>query len=57
MLRTFNCGIGMIVVTAAADVEAVSAALAEAGTPAVRLGEIVAQTGEARVTYRGELAL
>jgi len=57
MLRTFNCGIGMIVVTAPEDVEAVSAALAEAGTPAVRLGEIVAQEGEARVTYRGELAL
>ena len=57
MLRTFNCGIGMIVVTAPQDVEAVSAALAEAGTPAVRLGEIVAQEGEARVTYRGELAL
>ena len=57
MLRTFNCGIGMIVVTAPEDVEAVSLALAEAGAPAVRLGEIVAQEGEARVTYRGELAL
>ena len=57
MLRTFNCGIGMIVVTAAADVEQVGAALAEAGTPAVRLGEIVEQAGEARVSYRGELKL
>ena len=31
MLRTFNCGLGMVVVVAAADVERVSAALAAQG--------------------------
>lgn len=57
MLRTFNCGVGMIVVTSAADVDAVSAALADAGLPAIRLGTVVKQEGAERVSYRGTLAL
>ncbi|MDQ0469039.1 phosphoribosylformylglycinamidine cyclo-ligase [Labrys wisconsinensis] len=56
MLRTFNCGVGMIVVTAAADAERVAQALAAAGQPAFRLGTVV-EEGETRVTYSGELRL
>ncbi|MDZ5451997.1 phosphoribosylformylglycinamidine cyclo-ligase [Labrys sp. ZIDIC5] len=57
MLRTFNCGIGMIVVTAAADAAAVESALAEAGLPPVRLGTVARQEGAERVVYRGTLTL
>ena len=40
MLRTFNCGIGMIAVVAPADAEAVAKALAEAGETVHRIGAI-----------------
>jgi len=57
MLRTFNCGIGMIVVTDAARADAVIAILNAAGEKAVRLGEVVAAPGTERVAYRGALDL
>ncbi|TAJ89346.1 phosphoribosylformylglycinamidine cyclo-ligase [Reyranella sp.] len=40
MLRTFNCGLGMIVVTAAADAERVAKALTEAGETVHQVGTI-----------------
>jgi phosphoribosylformylglycinamidine cyclo-ligase len=57
MLRTFNCGIGMIVVTAAKDCDTVIGALAKAGEKAVRLGDVIAAPSEPRVLYDGALAL
>jgi len=58
MLRTFNCGIGMIVAADAAKAGAVLAALQAAGEAPVKLGEIVPVTaGEEPVGYRGKLAL
>src|SRR5690606_25231761 len=42
MVRTFNCGIGMVAVVAAETADAVAAALAAAGETVVRLGRIVA---------------
>ena len=58
MLRTFNCGIGMIVAAEAAKADEVAAALVAAGEAPVRLGEIVPVTeGEEQVAYRGKLAL
>jgi phosphoribosylformylglycinamidine cyclo-ligase len=56
MLRTFNCGIGMIVVVAAENATAVSAALLAAGEHVVTLGALV-EASEDRVIYRGDLAL
>ncbi|MGH6860233.1 MAG: phosphoribosylformylglycinamidine cyclo-ligase [Phyllobacterium sp.] len=56
MLRTFNCGIGMIVVTAAEKADAVIEALKAEGEDAVRLGTMTARK-ETGVTYRGSLAL
>src|SRR6185312_3506521 len=38
--RTFNCGIGMVAVVAASEVDAISAALAEAGESACAIGVI-----------------
>jgi phosphoribosylformylglycinamidine cyclo-ligase len=46
MLRTFNCGIGMVVVAAKARAGEVMAALAAAGESPVLIGEIVPPTGE-----------
>ena len=58
MLRTFNCGIGMIVVVAASDVERVTAVLAGEGERVVTLGRMVARAeGAAGTIYKGTLAL
>jgi phosphoribosylformylglycinamidine cyclo-ligase len=56
MLRTFNCGIGMIVVAQASKADEVEAALHSAGEKPVRVGEIIVRDGEAVVTT-GKLKL
>ncbi|MDP4003110.1 phosphoribosylformylglycinamidine cyclo-ligase [Methylobacterium sp. NEAU K] len=56
MLRTFNCGIGMVVIAAAEAVDDVDEALTRAGELPVRLGRIT-QRGAEPVTFRGRLAL
>jgi phosphoribosylformylglycinamidine cyclo-ligase len=45
MLKTFNCGIGMVAITAQNDADAVFAALRAAGEAPVQLGEITAPSG------------
>jgi phosphoribosylformylglycinamidine cyclo-ligase len=58
MLRTFNCGIGMIAVVEPRRADAVAKVLKREGETVVRLGEVVrAAKGKPRVTYRGHLAL
>jgi phosphoribosylformylglycinamidine cyclo-ligase len=54
MTRTFNCGIGMIVVTGSKDADTVAAALTDAGETVVRLGALVARSGDA-VIFRNHL--
>ena len=41
MHRVFNCGIGMVVVVAAADAERAAALLAAAGETVYRIGTVV----------------
>ena len=53
MLKTFNCGVGMVVVVAPEQVDAVSAVLSAAGEQLWRIGEVVAD-GEG-VSYVGGL--
>jgi phosphoribosylformylglycinamidine cyclo-ligase len=56
MLRTFNCGVGMVVVTAPADADRVMGALRDAGETPVVLGEVV-RPDAARVATTGGLRL
>jgi len=51
MLRTFNCGVGMIVCVAEADAEKAEAQLIEAGEQVWRLGRIEAFQGSAEVEF------
>ncbi len=51
MLRTFNCGIGMVVVLPAADADAATAELAAAGIPAWPIGMVVKGKGAPAIHY------
>jgi phosphoribosylformylglycinamidine cyclo-ligase len=58
MLRTFNCGIGMIAIVDAEGADAVMQVLTRAGETVVRLGEVTtAASGASRVAYAGRLDL
>lgn len=57
MLRTFNCGIGMIAIVAPDRTDAVLAILREHGETAQQIGAVVPAQGDVRVTYRGALDL
>jgi phosphoribosylformylglycinamidine cyclo-ligase len=57
LLRTFNCGIGMIAIVRPDAVSAVIDIFAEAGETVVQLGEVVTASGDERVAYDGHLDL
>ncbi len=58
MLRTFNCGVGMIVVVAEKDAARVTEVLSAEGEKVVTLGRMIARAdGEAGTRYEGKLAL
>src|SRR5476649_954491 len=57
MLRTFNCCIGMVAVADEEHAGSVIDAFQEAGDKAVRIGKLVAGSGEAKTVYRGALKL
>jgi phosphoribosylformylglycinamidine cyclo-ligase len=58
MLRTFNCGIGMIAVVEPRKADAVMMVLKREGETVLRLGEVVAAAkGKPRVSYTGKLNL
>lgn len=53
MLKTFNCGIGLVLAVEAGRADALAALLGEAGETVIRLGRVAAGQG---VAYRGALA-
>ena len=55
LLSTFNCGIGMCVVVAAENADAIDNAFTAAGETVYRLGTLIEGAGEAKVVYRGTL--
>ncbi|ASY62289.1 Phosphoribosylformylglycinamidine cyclo-ligase [Sinorhizobium sojae CCBAU 05684] len=58
MLRTFNCGVGMIAVVPSAEADRVAAVLAGEGETVFTLGRMVAREEDAAGTiYKGSLAL
>ncbi len=58
MLRTFNCGVGMVAVVEAARAEAVAAVLTREGETVMRLGTVARLQGDApRVAFAGHLDL
>jgi len=56
MLRTFNCGVGMVVVVAAADAEGLVNLLNADGETATIIGELKPRDGDP-VTFSGKLTL
>lgn len=58
MLRTFNCGIGMVAVIPETDVEAITGLLRELGETVAVLGRVIDKSREtASVTFTGSLSL
>jgi phosphoribosylformylglycinamidine cyclo-ligase len=56
LLRTFNCGVGMIAIVRREAVDQVAGVLTQAGERVALLGDVIAG-GEARVTYDNHLDL
>ncbi len=56
MMRTFNCGIGMVMVVAAGQAAQVAAVLAQAGEEVTTIGRILPRR-DTGVVYNGEIAL
>jgi phosphoribosylformylglycinamidine cyclo-ligase len=57
LLRTFNCGIGMIAIVKSDAIEEVTDILTESGESVTLLGEVIHAKGEHRVVYNGHLDL
>jgi phosphoribosylformylglycinamidine cyclo-ligase len=57
MLRTFNCGVGMIVIVKSEAIKQVTDIFTASGEAVTVLGEVIPATGEHRVVYNGHLNL
>ena len=55
MLRTFNCGIGMMLIAPQTDIASLRKTLEDAGESVYEIGRVVSDTGEPCVRYIGDL--
>ncbi len=56
MLKTFNCGIGMVIVTSERDADSVTQSLRASGEAPWRLGRLVPRSADMAVRYTGSLS-
>ena len=57
LLRTFNCGIGMVAIVKADAIQLVSDVFGACGEAVALLGEVIPAVGEHRVVYNGHFDL
>lgn len=57
MLRTFNCGLGLVAIVPRNGVDDAIAAFENHGQEATVIGKLIEGEGESKVVYRGKLAL
>jgi phosphoribosylformylglycinamidine cyclo-ligase len=57
LLRTFNCGIGMVAIVKPDAIEPVCDVFAAGGESVVLLGEVIPAASDHRVVYHGHLDL
>ena len=57
LLRTFNCGIGMVAIVKREQLVEVMDVFAQSGETVVDLGEVIETSGDERVIYHGHLNL
>jgi phosphoribosylformylglycinamidine cyclo-ligase len=57
MLRTFNCGVGMIAICGNSDADKVISAFKQSGETAFAIGEVTRTASGERVAYNGQLDL
>jgi phosphoribosylformylglycinamidine cyclo-ligase len=57
LLRTFNCGVGMVAIVEAGAVQAVSEVLSACGETVALLGEVIPAADQQRVVYNGHFDL
>jgi phosphoribosylformylglycinamidine cyclo-ligase len=55
MLRTFNCGVGLVLVVSEKSAEEVISVLTQSGETALQLGAVEGQKGEEQVRFSGNL--
>ena len=56
LLRTFNCGIGMVIVVAASDTKRVAKSLSDQGEAPRAIGRLVPRKGKQPIEFKGKFA-
>jgi len=55
MLRTFNCGLGMVIIAEADDIPILERSLSDFGEELIQIGTLIPRTPDHPITYSGQL--